>query len=152
MARSFKQDHHHWNCHQLPMAMSWERLSSLKLYSQHGVFVIIKIYHLTRGSESRDMFSIRGRPANAPGSRVERRGEEETEITRNFSKPANTPLQKLKDFKKQQKSLCKIGWFSNRQTRLCKKLEDFKTSDHPTAKNWRILKPANTPLPKIGGS
>ena len=34
-----------------------------------------------------------GKPASIPGSRVERSGEEETEIARNFSKPANTPLQ-----------------------------------------------------------
>ena len=33
-----------------------------------------------------------GRPARTPGSRMARRGEEETESTRNFSRPANTPL------------------------------------------------------------
>ena len=33
-----------------------------------------------------------GRPARTPGSRLARRGEEETESTRNFSRPANTPL------------------------------------------------------------
>ena len=40
------------------------------------------------------MFSMSGKPASIPGSRVERSGEEETEIARNFSKPANTPLKK----------------------------------------------------------
>ena len=54
--------------------------------------LIEKIDSHASGKKSSETFSMSGRPARTPGSRLARSGEEETESTRSFSRPANTPL------------------------------------------------------------
>ena len=48
----------------------------------------------------------------------------------------------------ERRRLRSLATSPNRQTRLCKKLEDFETGKHASAKNWRILNPADNQLRK----